>query len=209
VFPVKNVVYESGFRFWSNVSLPHQFQTEIDTNDELVLEVNGITHTIKIPEGKYETHYSMFTSTLTDTINQLLIDNDIPVRAKLGGIHDDNPRAVLVFETAEVSEDVESVTINSIGGTVVEVAQIVSPEPVVITQPIPLPPTKIIMPNLHSSLSIRGHNWMDMASTISVPSGNNSDIEGEMKISVSALVSKISVGILGRSDFQAHLTVVE
>jgi hypothetical protein len=197
---VKNVIYENGFRFWSNTSLPDEFQTEIDLNDELTIIVNDVPYSIKIPEGNYKTYYSMFESTLVDKINELLEQQDVPVRAKLGGIHDDNPRAVLVFEVFEYSEEAEAITISGISGTVAEIAQIVSPEPFAVSVPIPLPPSRVVMPNLHSSISVQIFRNSQLLGSIAVPQGDNSNLGSEMTISNSFILGNLFVGRVDNVD---------
>jgi hypothetical protein len=156
--------FEHGFQFWSNKSLPSNLMTELDVNDELTLTINSVPHTVKIPEGKYETRYNHFSSDLIDAINELLEADGVPVRARLGGIHDDNPRVVLIFETTDLTDSGESVVINSIGGTVAPA--VVSDAPLVTVPPKPV---------------VRDVN-NDMISTLGIGRSGNSMVSAKVTV---------------------------
>lgn len=95
-----------GFRIWGNSHLAPQREVESGVNDIIVVSVNGTDYTIVLDAGSYASSHEQVTSSFVQHVNDKLIQVGCPVTAKVGGIHDDQPRTVLLFETTETSERV-------------------------------------------------------------------------------------------------------
>jgi hypothetical protein len=164
-------VYEHGFRFWSDKPIPHSFETELDVNDELTITIDGIVHSIKIPAGKYETNHNHFSSTLITEINNLLSNGGVPAIARLGGIHDDNPRTVIIFEHTDLTTSGSSAVITAVGGTAS--TALTSSVPFVTEQPKAKPVASTADSDLNSAMTIAGtqsaNSEMASAMNISEP----------------------------------------
>ena len=104
-----------GARKWCNMNLAPLKKIITGTNDELKITADGSIYTITLDSGDYSTSHEHFTTELVDQINSKLITENCPVRVKLGGIHDDSPRTVLVFEHTESNR---LSTIDTISGSV-------------------------------------------------------------------------------------------
>lgn len=85
-------------RVWGNRHLDPNVVITAGVNDTLELLVDGMFKSVTLAEGMYLTSHSLFTSTLPDELNVRMIVGIIAVTAKIGGIHDDKPRTVLVLE---------------------------------------------------------------------------------------------------------------
>ncbi|MEK3702682.1 hypothetical protein MKY87_01040 [Paenibacillus sp. FSL R7-0198] len=95
-----------GIRIWGNSHLAPQREVESGVNDIIVINVNGTDYTIVLDAGEYTSSHEHVTSSFVQHVNDKLIEVGCPVIAKVGGIHDDHPRTVLLFETSELSERV-------------------------------------------------------------------------------------------------------
>ena len=93
-----------GLFVWGNSNISPSVTVTEGENDTIDMTVDGIDYSITIPAGEYITNHNLFTSELADTVNSLLKDDNIPVKSRPGGIHDDEPRTVLVFEHAAREE---------------------------------------------------------------------------------------------------------
>ncbi|WP_434750821.1 hypothetical protein [Paenibacillus amylolyticus] len=96
----------SGIRVWGNVSLAQDTEIKTGTNDNIVVTVNGTDYPITLNVGEYKTSHTHVTSELVQHIASRLTAAGCPVYAKVGGIHDDNPRTVLVIEAVDHGENV-------------------------------------------------------------------------------------------------------
>ncbi len=85
-------------RVWANKALNPDVLITVGVNDTLELLVDGLPKLITLAEGRYGTSHPHFTSDLPAEVNDKLIAGAVDVTARIGGIHDDRPRTVLVFE---------------------------------------------------------------------------------------------------------------
>lgn len=94
-------------RIWGDRKLSPTVTIESGVSDTLTLEANGVPYTITLMPGAYEVSHELFTGELLlAEINFKLSSQNAPVTAKLGGIHWDNPKTVLVLESeVEVTID--------------------------------------------------------------------------------------------------------
>jgi hypothetical protein len=194
-------IYEHGYRLWSNQSLPDRLVVETDVNDQLVITVDDVDYTVTLPEGNYDTSYNGFFSKLITSINNQLDEMDAPVRVRLGGIHDDEPRVVIVFETTDKTFNGKHSVINEVNGSMV--ADIISEEAYDVEEPIlkegaeepdpepedggidePLPPEEEedVEPEPESPLE-DGEGMSDLNSEIGVPGYDRADMYAGIEIS--------------------------
>mgnify|MGYP001138606329 CR=1 FL=1 len=88
-----------GLRLWGNKKLSPSVTIHAGQNDELKLTADGTPYVVFITPGVYEVRHEFFDGpALLNELNQALSGVGAPVTAALGGIHDDKPRTVLVFE---------------------------------------------------------------------------------------------------------------
>ncbi|MFF2017198.1 hypothetical protein [Paenibacillus sp. NPDC058177] len=106
----------SGIRVWGNTQLAPERIVEAGTNDELIISVNGTDFPITLDAGTYSTSHTHVTSLFVAHVNDKLVEADCPVKAKVGGIHDDVPRTVLIFEALNINEGV-TMEISGTGAT--------------------------------------------------------------------------------------------
>jgi hypothetical protein len=96
----------SGVRVWGNVPLTQNTKVKAGVNDSIVVKLNGVDYPITIDERDYQSSHTHVTSELVQHITGKLSAAGCPVLAKVGGIHDDNPRTVLVIEAIDTSNTV-------------------------------------------------------------------------------------------------------
>ena len=104
-----------GTRVWGNQPLSPKVTIQSGVNDSLTVRIDGVDYTFTIPAGEYETSHELFTSELIGAVNDQLISLGFPFLVRLGGIHDDSPRTILVLEHNELA----SHTFEGITGTAV------------------------------------------------------------------------------------------
>ncbi|WP_315792904.1 hypothetical protein [Paenibacillus sp. BIC5C1] len=106
----------SGIRVWGNVSLAQDTEIKTGANDNIVVTVNGTDYPITLNVGEYKTSHTHVTSELVQHIASRLTAAGCPVYAKVGGIHDDNPRTVLVIEAVDKEANV-TIAVSGNGAT--------------------------------------------------------------------------------------------
>ncbi|MCM3132956.1 hypothetical protein M3629_09170 [Paenibacillus polysaccharolyticus] len=106
----------SGIRVWGNVPLAQDTEIKTGANDNIVVTVNGTDYPITLNEGEYTTSHSHATSELVQHIASRLTAAGCPVYARVGGIHDDNPRTVLVIEAVDKGGNV-TMAVSGTGAT--------------------------------------------------------------------------------------------
>ncbi|PWW43796.1 hypothetical protein [Paenibacillus pabuli] len=106
----------SGIRVWGNVSLAQDTEIKTGANDNIVVTVNGTDYPITLNVGEYKTSHTHVTSELVQHIASRLTAAGCPVYAKVGGIHDDNPRTVLVIEAVDKEVNV-TIAVSGNGAT--------------------------------------------------------------------------------------------
>ncbi|QNR70349.1 hypothetical protein IAQ67_28755 (plasmid) [Paenibacillus peoriae] len=88
-----------GLRIWGNKKLNPSITITSGYNDELRLTADGVEYVASIAPGEYEVRHEFFDAPdLLAVLNQALKNAKAPITARLGGIHDDTPRTVIVFE---------------------------------------------------------------------------------------------------------------
>lgn len=103
---------KKGTQVWADKHIGGR--TVIEDGDTLDITVDGTEYNLQLPPGEYVTSHERFVSTLTEMLNDVLIDAGVPIRAIPGGIHHDDPKTVLVFEHLEKEAGHK---IENVGGT--------------------------------------------------------------------------------------------
>lgn len=120
-----------GVRLWSNRNLSERTTISAGVNDTLAFQVDGVDYSITLDPGVYESSHHRFSSSLVEMINNKLTAINAPVIARHGGIHDDNPRTVLVLEHKEITNHV----ISNVTGTAGAEVGLTSPANFYATEP--------------------------------------------------------------------------
>ena len=103
-----------GTMAWGTTPLNPSVVITTGVNDIFSFDVDGVNYTITLNAGTYYTSRDHFMSELISPINDGLISVNAPVRARLGGIHMDEHKNVLVIEH---NDKLTNHIINNFGGT--------------------------------------------------------------------------------------------
>ncbi|AMM45087.1 hypothetical protein SP15_279 [Bacillus phage SP-15] len=179
----------TGVRAWCDFSLPQEFVVEAGVNDLLVLTVDGTDYNLELDPGTYITSHDRFTSTLINQINQQIAMTGAPVEAKVGGIHDDEPRTVLVFEHTAKGDNTK--TIAPTGGTAIP--DIIGDVSNVFDEEAHLTPA---IADLRSKAVFRQSSFSEVTSKVTGRSANRNSMD-----------SSIGVRLQGQSIKSSKLTV--
>jgi hypothetical protein len=99
-------------RVWSNTGI-HGGITIPAGGATLTFTVNGQHYSVTVPAASHTGNRNTFTNTLIAALNTALAST--PVQARLGGIHDDSYRNVVILEN-KVSDPTKPIT--NIGGSI-------------------------------------------------------------------------------------------
>lgn len=175
----------TGVRAWCNFSLPQTLVIEKDKNDLLVVTVDDTDYELTLDAGTYNTSHDRFSSTIISQINDQIKKTQAPVVAKLGGIHDDTPRTVLVFEHTVVGDNTK--TLSPTGGTAL--ADLVGSKDNVIVQDAEL---SVAVSDLKGKLSSRRTEYSDLESKTKARAKSNQAMETKIAVRLSNKFDKTS-----------------
>lgn len=159
-----------GIRVWGNTQLAPERVVTAGTNDSLVINVNGVDYTITLDAGTYKSSHEHVTSLFVKHVNDKLVAAGCPVVAKAGGIHDDSPRTVLIFESADMTE-ATTLDISGAGAT-----SFIGSAPY-LTQPAQV---EVLLSEIASKVSVRGGGKVDINGQVGVLGYSRENLEGSI-----------------------------
>ncbi len=173
----------SGIKVWGNTQLAPQRLVVKDINDTFVINVNDTEFSITLDAGSYPTSHEHFTSNFVQHVNDKLLEANCPVTAKAGGIHDDDPRTVLIFEANDISEEATM----GVEGSGAE--QFIGAMPYEVQPAV----TEQVMLDIPASIRVKKTESTHLQTSVSVFRGSNVSIPGALVVLKYVILSRIMV----------------